>query len=146
MIANAAGASLDANQPAAPREPPRRRRHWRVVAMLLAAAIFAQAVFAGLMLSGVEWARAAHAANAIALIGAAFAAGLLALVTLRRVVHGVRLGVLLLLLAAVIALETAVGKSAAEGANLMWLHIPLGVALLALATQSLTQARRLDDG
>jgi len=110
---------------------------------LLVAAIFAQAVFAGLMLSGVEWARSAHAAGAVALIACTLAAGLAAIVTLRRVAHGMRFGFALLLLAVALSLQTAIGKSLVGGANLMWLHVPLGVALVGFATQALAAARRL---
>jgi uncharacterized membrane protein YhaH (DUF805 family) len=120
-----------------------RRRWWSVVTALLVAAIFAQAVFAGLMLSGVEWARAAHVTTAFALFAATLVAGLVAIVTLRRIPHGAKLALALLLLALVISLQTAVGKSVVEGANLMWLHVPLGVALVGFAAQAASLARRL---
>jgi hypothetical protein len=113
---------------------------------LLVVAIFAQAVFAGLMLSGVEWARAAHSATAIVLIASTLAAGLISLVTLRDIAHGAKLGFTLLLLAVVVSLQTAVGKSSVEGANLMWVHIPLGVALVGFAMHVVAGARRLGGG
>ncbi|MDZ4866019.1 MAG: hypothetical protein SGI91_01750 [Alphaproteobacteria bacterium] len=119
------------------------RPWWSITASLLVAAIFAQAVFAGLMLSGVEWARAAHSVGAVVLIAATLAAGIAAVITLRRVAHGLKFGFTLLLLAVVVSLQTAVGKSMVEGANLMWLHVPLGVALVGFATQALAGARRL---
>jgi hypothetical protein len=119
------------------------RRWWSVIAALLVAAIFTQAVFAGLMLSGADWARAAHSATAVALIASTLAAGVVSLVTLRRIPHGLRFGFTLLLLAVAIALQTAVGKSSVEGANLLWVHIPLGVALVGFAAQAVTGARRL---
>jgi hypothetical protein len=95
------------------------------------------------MLSGVDWARAAHSATAVALIASTLAAGLVSLVTLRRVPYGPRLAFTLLLLAVVVSLQTAVGKSSVAGANLMWVHIPLGVALVGFATQAVAGARRL---
>ncbi len=121
----------------------RPRRWWVVITCLLIAAIFAQAVFAGLMLSGFDWARAAHAANAMALIAATLAAGVAAVATLRRTPHGLKLALTLLSLALVLLLQTAVGKLAAQGTNLMWVHVPLGVALVGLAMQALNGARRL---
>jgi hypothetical protein len=119
------------------------RLWWSAIAALLVAALFAQAVFAGLMLSGVEWGREAHALNSLALIAASLAAGVISVVTLRRVPNGLRLGFTLLLLAVVVSLQTAVGKSSVAGANLMWVHIPLGVALVGFAAQALAGARRL---
>lgn len=119
------------------------RQRWTVISALLVAAIFTQAVFAGLMLSGVEWARAAHSATAVVLIASTLAAGLVSLVTLRRIPHGAKLGFTLLLLAVVVFLQTVVGKSVAEGANLMWVHVPLGVALVGFAVQAVAGARRL---
>ena len=119
------------------------RRWWILIAALLAAAIFAQAVFAGLMLSGVDWGREAHSLNSLVLIAASLAAGVISIVTLRRVPNGVRLGFTLLLLAVVVSLQTAVGKSSVAGANLMWVHVPLGVALVGVAVQALAGARRL---
>jgi hypothetical protein len=119
------------------------RRWWSAITRLLVAAIFAQAVFAGLMLSGVEWARAAHSTGAVALIASTLAAGLAAIIILRRVAHGLKFGFALLLLAVALSLQTAVGKSLVGGANLMWLHVPLGVALVGFAIQAVAAARRL---
>ena len=122
---------------------PSLRQWWSGIATLLVLAVFAQAVFAGLMLSGVEWGRTAHALNAGVLMASTLAAGLVSLVTLRRVPRGLKLGLTLLSLALVIILQAGVGKSAAQGANLMWVHIPLGVALVGLAGQAASVARRL---
>lgn len=120
------------------------RRWWGAAATLLAAAIFIQAAFAGAMLSGVDWARAAHAASATALIASAAAVGLIAILTLRRTPHGLKLGFTLLALAAALFLQTALGRMmSTQGANLMWAHIPLGVALVGLAVQAAAAARRL---
>jgi hypothetical protein len=125
---------------------PALRQWWIVITALLAVAIFSQAVFAGAMLSGVGWASRAHSLNAFVLVASTVTAGLVAVVTLRRVPHGPKLGLALLLLAAGVFLQTAVGKLSAHGANLMWAHVPLGVALVGFATQALAGARRLGRG
>lgn len=119
------------------------RLWWSVIAGSLALGIFLQAVFAGAMLSGEDWASTAHSANAIILMAAALTAGLVAAVTLRRIPHGAKLGWTLLGLALVVFLQTAIGKMSAQGANLLWLHIPLGVALVGFAMQAVAGARRL---
>lgn len=119
------------------------RQLWGGVTALLVAGVFIEAILAGAMLSGVPWARMAHAANAVLLIVSTTAAGLAALVALRRTAGGARLGLTLLALAAVLFLQMAVGKMSAHGARLMWLHVPLGVALVGFAAQAAVGARRL---
>jgi hypothetical protein len=64
------------------------RQWWSVITITLAVAIFAQAGFAGAMLSGVEWGRVAHNGMAAALIVSSLLAGLVAAFTLRRVSEG----------------------------------------------------------
>ncbi len=140
--------STDAIQSSAPRAshgPGRnRRRGWRAVTALLVAAVFAEAVLAGAILSGVGWARAAHGATAGLLIVSTAIAGLVALVTLRRVPHGARLGLTLLSLAVALLLQAVIGALTAKGgANLLWVHVPLGVALVGFAAQAVADARRL---
>jgi predicted neutral ceramidase superfamily lipid hydrolase len=119
------------------------RQWWTVITIFLVVAIFAEAVFAGAMLSGFGWARSAHLANAGILIISTIAAGLAAIVTLRRAPHGLKFSLVLLGLAVVVLLQAAVGKSASTGANLMWLHVPLGVALVGFAAQAVASARKL---
>jgi hypothetical protein len=119
------------------------RRWWGVITILIVAAIFIEAVFAGAMLSGAGWARAAHAANALVLVVSTVTAGLVALVTVRRIPHGLKLGLTLLALGAVLFVQAALGASSAHGANLLWLHVPLGVALVGFAAQAAAGARRL---
>ncbi|HZZ89719.1 MAG TPA: hypothetical protein VFE13_15435 [Caulobacteraceae bacterium] len=119
------------------------RQWWTSITILLAATFFMEAVFAGAMLSGLGWARKAHAASAMMLIASTLVAGLAALVGLRRIPHGLRLGSTLLSLAAVALLQAAVGALSAKGANLTWIHVPLGVALVGLAGLAVTAARRL---
>ena len=120
---------------------------WRLVTGALVLALFAQAVFAGAMLSGFDWARAAHAANAVVMVAAAFLAGLAAVLSLLRARNGLKLGLLLLGLAAALFVQFALGRMAAKGANLMWVHVPLGVLVVGLAGQTIAAARRLgEDG
>jgi hypothetical protein len=121
------------------------RRWWSAITTLLVIAVFTEAVFAGAMLSGVGWARTAHSVNAAILIASTFTAGLISVVTLRRIAHGVTLGLTLLSLAAVVFLQAAIGTLAAKGANLLWVHIPLGVALFGFARQAAAGARRLSE-
>ncbi len=99
-------------------------RGWRLVAMLIVAAIFIEAVFAGAMLSGASWGRPAHALTAVVVFAAALISGLVALVTLRRVPHGLALGLILVGLAAGVLVQAVLGAMTAKGANLAWLHVP----------------------
>ena len=119
------------------------QRWWTVFTTFLVAAIFCEAVFAGAMLSGADWGRRAHMLNAVVLIASTLAAGLVSVVTLRRVAHGPKLCATLLALAVVLFLQTAVGRSSRAGANLMWVHVPLGVALVGFAARAAAGARRL---
>lgn len=127
-----------------PTEPSRNlRRWWGAVTVVLVAAVFTEAVFAGAMLSGAAWARAAHRLGALGLVGAAVAVGLIAVVTLRRIAHGLKLGLTLLALSAALLVQMVLGTASAHGANLLWLHVPLGVALVGLAGQAAASARGL---
>jgi len=120
-------------------------RWWRPATILLAAAIFMQAVFAGAMLSGFDWARAAHAANALVVVVASAAASLAATVTLRRSQNGRRLAFVLFGLTVVVLVQFVLGRMAAKGANLMWAHVPLGVMLAGFAGQAVAGARKLGE-
>ena len=119
------------------------RRWWVLITLVIAAAFFIEAVFAGAMLSGAGWARRAHAITATMLIASTLAAGLVSLATLRRKPFGAKLGWTLLALAAVAVLQATIGALSAKGANLTWIHVPLGVALVGLAAQAAAGARRL---
>ena len=133
---------MTANHDMASNEPS-LRQWWSVITTLLVIAVFTEAVFAGAMLSGVDWARTAHSVNAVILIASTTTAGLVSVVTLRRIPHGTKLGLTLLSLAAVIFLQIAVGKLSAESANLMWVHVPLGAALVGFAVLAVASARGL---
>lgn len=124
---------------------PGAKPWWNAVAILFVMAVFAQAVFAGAMLSGFDWARAAHAVNALFVVAATFAVGLVSIVTLRRARNGLKFGLILLSSAVVAFVQLALGRLAAKGANLMWVHVPLGVLLVGLAGQAVVGARRLGE-
>lgn len=125
-------------------KPDRKtRQRWTIITALIAGGLLAQAVFAGAMLSGMAWASPAHSVNAMLLIAATLAAGLVSAVTLRRTPQGSTLGLTLLCLAVVVFLQTALGVLSAKGANLTWAHIPLGVALAGFAMQAVMRARGL---
>jgi hypothetical protein len=119
------------------------RRRWSVITNLIALAVLTEAVFAGAMLSGVGWARSAHAVNAGVVVASAFIAGLICVLTLRAISSGFKLGLTLLSLAAAVFIQAALGALSAKGTNLLWIHIPLGVALFGFATRAVTGARRL---
>jgi hypothetical protein len=119
------------------------RLGWTIFTILLAGAFFLEAVFAGSILSGAPWARKAHAVTAMILIASASAGALVGLVTLRRVRRGPRVGLILLSLAAAALVQGALGAMSAKGANLTWIHVPLGVALVSLAGLAVLAARGL---
>lgn len=126
------------------RPSPGAVRGWSVLTGLLVIGVFTQSVFAGLLLSGEGWGRTAHGINALALVAVALVASVVAAITLRGVSGGGgRLAVLLFGLAVVLAIQTIVGRISAEGTNLLWLHVPLGVALVGLTVQPARAARRL---
>jgi len=141
---NTVNTAVDLGRSAESSEPGRNlRRWWSLITALLVAALFLEAVFAGAMLSGAPWARKAHSVMAAVLIASSVAAGGVSMLTLRRMPHGPRLGLILLSLAAVAFLQAAVGAMTAKGANLAWVHVPLGVAMVAFAAQAVAAARRL---
>jgi len=124
--------------------PSRRsRRWWSTATTGLVAALFLQAVFAGAMLSGVEWARPAHRMTAAVIIAWTLLAAVVSTIMLGRIAGGPKLSLALFGLAAAEFLQMAAGSAVAKGANLMWLHIPLGVALVAFAGAAAAMARRL---
>ncbi len=138
------GVAVRPGGPPATAEPARSLRQWWIaITTLLMATILVEAVFAGAILSGAGWARAAHAITALMLAASSLIAGLVASATLRRVPNGARLGWILLAMAALIVVQAVSGASVAKGVNLLWLHVPLGVALVGLAGQTVASARRL---
>ena len=123
----------------------RLRRRWSVITGLLTLGIFLEAIFAGAILSGADWANTAHRLTAAILVPAAIAAGVVSVVALRRVANGQRLRLVLLGLAVVVFLQAALGALSAKGTDLLWAHVPLGVALFGLAIGAVIGARRLDE-
>jgi len=133
---NAANTAVHLDPPADSSQPSRNlRQWWIIVTTLLAATFFLEA--------GFGWARRAHALAAASVIVSTLTAGLFCVLILRHVRHGPRLGLTLLSLAAAAFLQAALGALSAKGANLTWIHVPLGVALVGLATQAVAGARRL---
>ncbi len=116
---------------------------WIAIARLLMVAVFVQSIFAGLLLSGELWGRTAHRLTAFSLIAAALLTGIAALLTLLRTEGGPRLAGSLLALAAALVLQAAVGIRSADGERLLWLHVPLGVALTGFTANLEAAARRL---
>lgn len=143
MTAQKVDLIISPDQHREPNAATRLRVWWSAVTVLLAGGIFVQAGFAGGMLSGFSFAHSAHAMTAGVLTAATFISGLVALVSLRGIENGRKLGWTLLALAAAIFIQTVIGKLSAEGANLMWVHVPLGVALVGLAAKAATRARTL---
>lgn len=125
------------------RPAQRLRTWWRIITGLLMALVFVEAIFAGAMLSGFDWARRAHAAGAALLMASTITAAVIALATLRHVANGQKLGLLLGALALALFAQAALGVLSGQGANLMWAHIPVGVALVGLAAQAGARAERL---
>jgi hypothetical protein len=116
---------------------------WIAIARLLMIAVFAQSIFAGLILSGESWGRTAHRLTAFGLITATVLAGIAALLALRHTEGGARLAGSLLALAAMLVLQTVLGIRSAAGERLLWLHVPLGVALTGFTANLEAAARRL---
>jgi multisubunit Na+/H+ antiporter MnhF subunit len=117
---------------------------WVAVTRLLMILIFLQSVFAGLLLSGEGWGRTAHRLTAYGLVAGVLLAGVIATVTLRRVPAGPRLATLLIALGLALAAQMAVGIMSANGERLLWLHVPLGVALVGFAAETVSATRQLD--
>lgn len=134
--------------PIPPVAPPAGRapaRTWSVFTTVLTWAVFLQAVTAGRILAGDDWARDAHRIAAGLLFIAALAGGLVALVRLRDRAGGRRLGWLLVAMGAALAVQHRLGTAAADGGDTLWIHVPLGVALLALMIRVDMVARRLGE-
>jgi heme A synthase len=135
--------------PSQPRRRSRRpgrspvRRGWSAFTAVLMWAVFLQSVTAGRIFSGDDWARSAHRTAAGLLFLAALAAGLVAAVQLRGRPQRRRMAALLLGLAVVLFLQHGLGTAAAEGSEVLWLHVPLGVALVGFSMQPNRLAHQL---
>ncbi len=132
--------------PVAPLPPPAGRapaRTWTVFATVLTWAVFLQAVTAGRILTGDEWARDVHRIAAGLLVVVAVVGGLVALVRLRDRAGGGRFGLSLVVMGVALLVQHGLGTAAADGRDTLWIHVPLGVALVALMTRVDMLARRL---
>jgi len=118
-------------------------RAWTAFTTILMWAVFLQAVTAGRMLTGDDWAHDVHRTAAGLLIIAAVVGGLAALVGLRDRAGGGQLGLMLVALGVGLLVQHGLGTAAADGENTLWIHIPLGVALVALMVRLDMFARRL---
>ena len=109
-------------------------------------AIFLQSVTAGRIFSGDDWARTTHRTAAWVLFLVILAAGFAALAVLRERIGGRRMAVVLVALAVCLFVQTRLGAAATDGEDTLWLHVPFGVAIFALAAQANVLARRLESG
>jgi len=116
---------------------------WAVFAAVLTAAVFLQAVTAGRILSGDDWARDVHRIFANVLSPAAIVGGIVALVRLRDRAGGRRFGLLLVAIGVGLLVQHGLGAAAADGDDTLWIHIPVGVALVGLLVHAVHSARRI---
>jgi hypothetical protein len=116
-------------------DPPDRTgtwKVWQVVTTVLMLGIFSQAITAGLLRRGDEWAQTLHRTTAGVLVVGTFVAGIVALLTLRGEPRGRRMGTMLVILAVGLVVEYALGAAAVDGKDVLWIHIPVGVGLIGL--------------
>jgi hypothetical protein len=118
-------------------------RRWTVFTRSLVFLVFSQSLFAGVLLSGESWGRTAHASIALGLVAGTALGSIVAIVTFRRMGGGRRLAGMLAALSLLLFFQMIVGRLSAEGENLLWLHVPLGVALVGLMVQPAIAASRL---
>ncbi|GAA1249164.1 hypothetical protein GCM10009665_44990 [Kitasatospora nipponensis] len=104
----------------------------RVTAVIHALSFFAQPVLAGMFLSGQDTAMDTHRANATIVTTIALGMTVLALLARRRRLIGRQLPILLTAVLLLEYVEMAMGSS-----HILWVHIPLGVALFAVVTLTL---------
>lgn len=118
-------------------------RAWAVFTTVLTWAVFLQAVTAGRILTGDEWARDVHRTAAGLLFLVAVGGGVVALVRLRDRAGGRRFGLMLIAIGVGLLVEHGLGTAAADGEDTLWIHVPLGVALVGLLVQASQFARRV---
>jgi hypothetical protein len=132
-------------EPAVPAEPVDRSpaRAWAMFTTVLTWAVFLQAVTAGRILTGDEWARDVHRTAAGLLFLVAVGGGVVALVRLRDRARGRQFGLVLVAIGVGLFAEHGLGTAAADGEDTLWIHVPLGVALVGLLAQATHVARRV---
>jgi hypothetical protein len=118
-------------------------RAWSVFTAVLTWAVFLQAVTAGRILSGDEWALDVHLAAAGLLVLVSLGGGLVALARLRHRAGGRRFAVALIAMSVGLLVQHGLGSAAADGEDTMWIHLPLGVALVGLMVKVGMLARRV---
>ena len=135
---------MTATEPAVPVAPLGRSaaRAWVAYTTILTMAVFLQAVTAGRLLDGDSWARDVHRTVAGLLVIAAFVGGLVAVVRLRDRAGGRRFGLLLVAIGVGLVLQYGLGIAAAHGNGTLWIHVPLGVAIVGLTMRLNVFARR----
>ncbi len=116
---------------------------WAALARVLMIAVFAQSIFAGIFLSGEGWGRAVHRITAFGLVAMTLAAGIVALAALARTDVGRRFALRLVAFGLGLVVQMVLGMLSAGGERLLWLHIPLGVALVGAAAGLEGAARTL---
>lgn len=135
-------AAVEPTVPAAPvdRSPARA---WAMFTTVLMWAVVLQAVSAGRILTGDDWARDVHSTGANALFAAAVGGGAVALVRLRDRAGGRRLGLMLVAVGVGLFVQHGLGTAAADGEDTLWIHVPLGAALVGLLAHVSHVARRV---
>jgi hypothetical protein len=118
-------------------------RAWAVFTTVLMWAVVLQAVSAGRILTGDEWARDVHRTGAHAMFVAAIVAAVVALVRLRHRAGGRRFALMLVAVGVGVYVQHGLGTAAAEGRDTLWIHVPLGVALVLLLAHVSHVARRV---
>jgi hypothetical protein len=116
---------------------------WVVFTRLLVIVVYVQSIFAGVLLSGYAWGRTAHRATAMSLVAGTLLAGVLAIVMLHGIPGGRRFAGLLLALGVGLAIQMTIGLKAADGERILWIHVPLGVALVGMTAGLVAVAQRL---
>lgn len=114
---------------------------WRGIARLLLLATFGQSFLAGIYLSGEAWGRDYHRALGFAIVGVAIVVAVIGIVTLRGDRKARRFALGLAGFAVMAAVQLGLGLAAAEGTRTLWLHLPLGVALVGSAANLEVAAR-----
>lgn len=134
-------------EPAVPADSvdPVPARAWATFTTVMGWAVFLQAVTAGRILTGDEWAYDVHRTAAGLLFLVAVAGGVVALVSLRDRARGRRFGLMLVAIGVGLLVEHRLGTAAADGEDTLWIHVPLGVALVGILLQASQLARRIGD-
>jgi hypothetical protein len=134
-----------AAEPAVPAEPVDRApaRGWAMFTTALMWAVILQAVTAGRILTGDDWALDVHRTAADLLLLVAVGGGVVALVRLRDRAHGRRFGLMLVAIGVGLFVQHGLGTAAADGEDTLWIHVPLGAALVGLLAQASQFARRV---